>query len=188
MGLGSDTESYIAKRLNQIAKARNIPQDVLSSVYIQYIPNEEDLETFLRNLREKSFRKGEDIRLIVLDSIATLFRIPETTSNKKQFYIQRSNLLFRIASYLKLISDLYHIPIIIINQATTSSSSSVIPSLGLSWSNCINTRFFVTRKEEEKFSHDVNICSTTKFNRFIQVTLSSSLPSEIVRFSIRDSG
>ena len=84
--------------------------------------------------------------------------------------MQRTAILFKIASQLKWLSDTFKIAIIVVNQvifldslvcndvvqvtsagssrlpsSSNSYSSETIPALGLAWSHCINTRICLYR-------------------------------------------
>ena len=76
------------------------------------------------------------------------------------FHMERSRKLNHASCQLRKLSDLYDVPIVITNQVTASfsldplvgerpmsSQKEVIPALGLAWSNCVNTRFILRRKE-----------------------------------------
>lgn len=113
-----------------------------------------------------------EIRIIILDGIANLFRHAEydlsstttTTIYDWNYWHQRSTTFFRISTILKNLSEEYQIPFVIINQATTKFSDSstspggdhhhhndndttttsrLEPALGLSWRQCINASFFI---------------------------------------------
>jgi len=112
------------------------------------------------------------IGLVVFDSIAGLFRTPdlapaqttETSTDKQRrdrtsFFARRSEVLFGVSSQLRRLSDEYGVAFVMANQATStvarragsggssSTSSNTIPALGMSWSNCINSRFVLRRYE-----------------------------------------
>lgn len=85
--------------------------------------------------------------MVVIDSIASLFRIEYNISNSPE----RTRILFDITATLKWISATNNTLILVTNQATANMSSfstnsnDWIPSLGYSWSNCINIRMRVTK-------------------------------------------
>lgn len=151
----------------------------------------------------------EDSRvgLIVMDSMSGLFRLWEDTdgssssssnNNNNNFntgssfkYTQRSEEMFQTATQLKKISDIYNVPIVVTNQVTSSYSSSplerggAIPALGLSWSNCVNTRYVLTRKEKSSYinnnhHHNTKTVGMTRNNNNnnSQTSSSASLQSQ----------
>ncbi|KAM7472792.1 hypothetical protein LguiA_010975 [Lonicera macranthoides] len=105
------------------------------------------------------------IRLIVIDSIAALFRseFENTPCDLKR----RAGLFFKISGKLKALAKRFGLAIVITNQvvdlvgssegingmrignlsALYSSGRRVCPALGLSWANCVNSRLFLSRNE-----------------------------------------
>ena len=89
----------------------------------------------------------------------------------------RSQDFLSIAAQLKQLSSTFHVPVVVINQVSDffagadgnggealsidqvkhsylhhwsmmSSGRRVVPALGLTWANCVNTRIFLTRRHE----------------------------------------
>ena len=223
-GLGG-TDVSTSKRMC-IEVGEENAQHVMRRIHTRFIRNEEEFMEFL-NALPSHLQKMEDlttsasistsqfenrsksrIGLIVLDSIAGLFRTPDgdlhgghspsgsgnskarrtnyendvtwnqhekhdivRTNRPKSFYVQRSETLFLIASKLKYISDKYGVHVVVVNQVTGKGGDHVIPSLGLSWSHCVNDRYLLSRKECGKNGSE---CGITKFERSIRVLASSS--------------
>ena len=144
------------------------PESVLSQILTHSVRNHDDLFTLLREdlplrLQEQQQRPsvprstGHPVALIVLDSIADLFRLGNgdgaVVDVDKTAISQRSFLLFEIASILRALSDQYGIPILVINQVSSDlNGKSSIPTLGLSWANCVNTSYLV-RRQSQAVSH-----------------------------------
>ena len=165
------------------------------------------------------------IGLIILDSLAGLFRIPDeglgegsyssnNTSSRhkheeasKNYYIQRSATFYTIAAQLKRLSERYGVCFVVVNQVTCSlnlgqDSSTIIPSLGLSWSNCVSERYFVHRREgaregealaSHKHAHaqDSDAGSTgtpRKFTRGIKLLTSATWGTHEAKFRIEPMG
>lgn len=102
------------------------------------------------------------IKLVVIDSIAALFRseFENTPADLKR----RSSLFFKIAGKLKYLANHFGLAVVVTNQVTDvmgeegvrignlerliSSGRRVCPALGLGWANCVNTRLFLSRTEE----------------------------------------
>ncbi|RVW27999.1 DNA repair protein XRCC3-like [Vitis vinifera] len=81
------------------------------------------------------------VRLIVIDSIAALFRgeFENTPFDLKR----RSSLFFKISGKLKALAERVG------NLGSLwSSGRRVCAALGLSWANCVNSRLFLSRNEE----------------------------------------
>ncbi|XP_059630904.1 DNA repair protein XRCC3 homolog [Cornus florida] len=107
------------------------------------------------------------VKLIVIDSIAALFRseFENTPCDLKR----RSSLFFKISGKLKSQAKRFGLAVVLTNQVVDlvvspegmnelkvgnlgclySSGRRVCPALGLSWSNCVNSRLFLSRNEEK---------------------------------------
>jgi hypothetical protein len=131
----------------------------------------------------------ERIGLIVIDSMAGLFRISEDQQSPS-WYVQRSGLLFQVAAQLKKLSIQYHVPIVVVNQVTSGGEhGKTIPALGLTWSHCINARYLISRKEEYfTIKDEVQQEGRTRFSRRIQLILSSQWPALECSFMIDHAG
>jgi RecA/RadA recombinase len=128
---------------------------VLSQILTHSVRNHEDLFCLLRvELPERLHQEeGQSVSVIVLDSIADLFRVGSGDSavQDKSNMTQRSFLLFDTAALLKKLSDQFGIPILVINQVSSDfSSNTTIPTLGLSWSNCVNTQMMLTKSSQHR--------------------------------------
>ncbi|KAI3811421.1 hypothetical protein L1987_21144 [Smallanthus sonchifolius] len=119
------------------------------------------LESRLKNPKQT----GLDIKLIVIDSIAALFR-GEFENNASDLK-RRSSLFFKISSVLKSHAKHFGIAVVVTNQVVDlfdgnewgngvrvgnlewlyTSGRRVCPALGLSWANCVNSRVFLSRRE-----------------------------------------
>jgi DNA-repair protein XRCC3 len=128
---------------------------VLSQILTRSVTNQEDLLCLLREELPQQLKQWQQsggyhpVSVIVLDSIADMFRVGngEGAFEDKANLSQRSSLLFEIAAILRKLSDEFRIPIVVINQVSSdfSSSDSHIPTLGLSWANCVNTSYLLRR-------------------------------------------
>lgn len=152
-----------------------------------------------------TLRCKERFGLLVFDSIAGLYRTKEDGGNDNKgenigssvegedkvphsmYYAQRSQDLFTIAAQLKYISDRFGVGIVVLNQVTATNSMPMagrrigsgglvlVPALGLTWSNCVNHRYILSRVEEqlnrgsEGEQGDNGGSSVTKFVRKIRV-------------------
>mmetsp|Transcript_26466 Transcript_26466/g.35270 ORF Transcript_26466/g.35270 Transcript_26466/m.35270 type:complete len:344 (+) Transcript_26466:480-1511(+) len=229
MGEGGNS-SQISYRLRQIADVQqqeknarfptftlSLPStndSVLSRILTRFVRNSDEftelvdvtLPTMLATKLQKSNNnEGGRIGLVVLDSMAGLFRLPENLqqNQKSLYFAKRSNILFNCSAKLKKLSHQYNVPIVVVNQVTASFSSSssnfslqklhmscsmerMMPLLGLSWSNCVNTRFLLTRNETtENYGKSSSII---RFVRHAHVLLSSQMPFGTVEFIINAGG
>ena len=120
--------------------------------------------------------------------------------------------MFTIAAHLKKISSIYKIPIIIANQVSdvfdnalkennpnilyqqgivNSSGRNIKAALGLTWSSCINTQYFLVKHKANQLissSNNSTIQIVPKMNREIILVRSSQYPKQNCLFYINSSG
>lgn len=106
------------------------------------------------------------VRLIVIDSIAALFRgeFENTPLDLKR----RSSLFFKISGKLRALAERFGLSVVVTNQVVDfveqaaglnglrignlgslyTSGRRVCAALGLAWANCVNSRLFLSRNEE----------------------------------------
>lgn len=180
-----DTQlNRIVNRLRQIVSERNPPavtSSVLESIWTKACPTPEDLFALLRDSIPEKILELQP-RLIVLDSIADIFRSSDWEHTDRAFclfYI--TQLLHRIIQQ----SRSTPLSILVINQVTAdfsgSSSSSWNPALGLSWANCSNSRFRVDRQETTQ-------AGQTTYRRTLTLRDSPEYPQITVPFRITATG
>ena len=104
--------------------------------------------------------RERNVKLVVIDSIAAIIR--SDFEHNKQGMVTRSQVLFKLAAYIKQYSELFHVPFLISNQVSNIFGSSdqqplalrrdpsaqggtLMPALGLVWANCVNTRVSLAR-------------------------------------------
>lgn len=109
--------------------------------------------------------KNKNIRLIIIDSIAALYRV-EFGLNET---IKRSESLFKLSSHLKNLASKYDICVLIVNQVSAVINDgiegmfkrdNVVPALGLSWSHCIDMRIMISKTMRK----DDNVGTIRKMN------------------------
>ncbi|XP_062078681.1 DNA repair protein XRCC3 homolog [Humulus lupulus] len=153
------------------------------------------------------------IRLIVIDSIAALFRseFDNTHSDLKR----RSSLFFKISGQLKSLAKRFNVAVMVANQVVDfmgengslnglrignlgslySSGRRVCPALGLAWANCVNSRLFLSRNEEvigadmssaSTGGNGDTLCRLTR--RRLYVLFAPHLPESSIEFVIRREG
>ena len=144
---------------------------------VKSIPNEDEFHALI-NEGLPFMLSNRKTGVIVLDSIGALFRFSD--NEDAGFFYKRSMIFFKLAAKLKMMSDMFSVPIIIINQVT-GTERGVIPALGLSRSSCVNTRFLLTRWEKNEEGKSM-------FLRFARVMLSSSMQEVTVQFDINRRG
>lgn len=152
------------------------------------------------------------IKLIVIDSIAALFRsdYENTPSDLKR----RSSSFFRISGKLKALANKFGLAVVVTNQVVdfvesndgigglrignlgclNSSGRRVCPALGLAWANCINVRLFLSRSEEEVGEERILVDEeggdvvSRRARRHIHVVFAPHLPTSSCQFEIFKEG
>lgn len=139
-------------RVRQIVECTQSPysaDDILKGMIILKADSVDQLNAIIQGDLINLFISDSELppSMVIIDSIAALFRIEYDISRSPE----RTKILFDISSTLKWISANSNALILVTNQATanmtsfTSNSNDWIPSLGFSWSNCINIRMRITK-------------------------------------------
>lgn len=192
LGAGT-TQRMIAKRLFQMVEARkksnavNLDDQsvnsILARILTRTIRNQDQFEDFFFQELPTVLKNDPGIVFVAVDSIASLFRAPD--GNNLLGLAERSVLLFRVAAHLKKLSEHHLVPFLIINQVTADFSStncnSVIPAMGLSWANCVNNSYLLSRSEATQnlalpYGSDKagNLPTASRFDRRIRCRFSPS--------------
>ena len=164
------------------------------------------IESFLANPRTQF-----PVKLIVIDSIAALFR--SDFENTPVELKRRSSLFFKISGKLKSLAKRFGLAVVVTNQVVdlvgpseglnglkvgnlaslVSSGRRVCAALGLSWANCVNSRLFLSRTEEVVGEEnglvvDVNACGgdlvPRRTRRRLHVVFAPHLPESSCEFLI----
>jgi len=162
--------SFPVSRLSQLMQCyqQHGAPSLLSKVLIDECRTSEDvMDNLLRRLPQKC--KSDDVRLVIIDSVAGMYRTEYDTSVFDDVK-QRTMSFFRLSTELKILADAYHLCVVVVNQVTAAVSNSnghsscdpsllchaplgssfshqpdPQPALGLSWTHCINTRIILRR-------------------------------------------
>jgi RecA/RadA recombinase len=155
-------ESMLTARLqnthSSASGAATTIQDLLSNIWLHSVRNPDDLVECLSKKLPFLLTQHPGISVVILDNIATLFRYQDDPGLANPWHT-RSATLFQCSAICKQLSTHYQVPFLIINQVTTkllsnsnhtlsSQHSSLEPALGLSWSQCCNATWFLTRRSE----------------------------------------
>ncbi|KAF1325158.1 DNA repair protein xrcc3, partial [Globisporangium splendens] len=154
----------------------------LDGIFIEQVYEAEGLLELLQS-RLPTLLEEQNTKLVVIDSIAAVFRLEATTSIKEAS--RRSRLMFHMANCMRILSAQYQAVFIMSNQvtgnfgddsaSTTTAYNAHKPALGLSWSNCINQRLVITRTPHSA-------------RRRIEVVMSPYLPNASASFEITSEG
>jgi RAD51-like protein 1 len=150
-----DTEnSFSTQRLYEIAAATDEEYfsseenmiDFTERCMIYKIRSTDTFLTTLQNIEEKIIE--ENVKMIIVDSIASLVRKEFDPNN----LVKRQNILSKTAALLKFYSMEFKIPILVVNQVTSSGGSYVAPALGPLWSHAVNTRLVLEYYKDHPYS------------------------------------
>ncbi|TYZ57865.1 hypothetical protein PybrP1_011850 [[Pythium] brassicae (nom. inval.)] len=124
----------------------------LDGIFVEQLYESDELLDLLQS-RLPALLEEQNTKLVVIDSIAALFRQEATASVKEAS--RRSRLMFHMANCIRILSAQYGVVFVVSNQVTGNfaaapaealQGSAFKPALGLSWSNCVNQRLMVTRR------------------------------------------
>ncbi|XP_068110439.1 DNA repair protein XRCC3 [Hyperolius riggenbachi] len=161
-------DAFPSKRLQQLIKAQHklrtdAPTDIIRKIRFGdhvYIEHAADIDTLSDCITKKLpilLLRGQ-VRLIVIDSIAALFRCEFAAKDAAI----KARHLQSIGAKLHQLSQDYTTPILCINQVTDAvketdsiltyiglQGKKVLPALGISWSNQLLMRLMVARTQRE---------------------------------------
>ncbi|GLU20908.1 hypothetical protein SLE2022_370840 [Rubroshorea leprosula] len=163
-------------------------------------------ESFIENSRTRL-----PVRVIVIDSIAALFR--SEFDNTPVELKRRSSLFFKISAKLKALAKRFNLAVLVTNQVVDlvvpdeginglrignlgclySSGRRVCPALGLAWANCVNSRLFLSRYEEVVHEENGKSYEETggvlkQMRRQLHVVFAPHLPGSSCEFVIKKEG
>lgn len=182
--------SFPMKRFIQLVnihKKKNISfkcHNFMDNVFISQIG---DLNCLWHCLKQDlpSLLSGRNVKLIVLDSVAALFRCEYTAND----WLKRQQDLHNLGSLLHKFSYTYGAAVVCTNQVTSvientnhCQSSHLKPALGLYWSSLITNRLMLSRTHHDPDS----VCFNSL--RTMQVLFSPYLPSEKCNFVVTSDG
>ncbi|XP_069807374.1 DNA repair protein XRCC3 isoform X2 [Dendropsophus ebraccatus] len=162
----STEDSFPNKRLQQLIKSQHklrtdVPADVIrsirfgDSIYIEHMADIAMLTDCITKKLPILLRRGQ-IRLIVIDSIAALFRCEFSAKDAAL----KAKHLQSLGAKLHYLSTSFNTPVFCINQVTDTMKETdstlkhmglqekkVQPALGISWSNQLLMRLMVSRTQ-----------------------------------------
>lgn len=119
----------------------------------------------------------EPIGLVVIDSVAAVFRLHAE-------YINRAQNMRILVTTLQRLGKQHHFGMVCINQVRSSmDSSETAPALGLSWANLVTTRLQIY-KQRSVMGEDGEIVQ----RRTLRVTWAPNLPTDSATFYISGEG
>ncbi|KAL6621441.1 P-loop containing nucleoside triphosphate hydrolase protein [Neocallimastix sp. 'constans'] len=193
------TESFYSNRLEtlkyffMLKYGQYFDYDPCQHIYVETLIDLEMQQHYLYYYLPNILEKLPNIRLIIIDSIAFNFRGENNTLS----FQERAKTLIEIASRLKEISDKKNLIVICINQVSDNINDNLlklsnekVPSLGLTWSNCINLRIELSRNTVNYIDNNIYEVHKTQpeIERILTVSQSSYIPYSKCKFIIRDDG
>lgn len=184
------------------------------SIYVQSIHTADQLLDIMPKVESFVINANFQlpVRLIVIDSIAALFR--SEFENTPRELKRRSSLFFKISGKLKALAKRFSLAVVVTNQVVDfmgpsegtngvrignlrvlySSGRQVCAALGLAWANCVNSRLFLSRDEEIVREEDAlvdcsdghNMCRQTR--RRLHVIFAPHLSDTLCEFAITRDG
>ncbi|KAL0211876.1 hypothetical protein RCL1_005502 [Eukaryota sp. TZLM3-RCL] len=138
--------TFSVERMTELIELRGLdPAQYLPRIFVEESSTLEDLESTVVNLLP-NFLDSHKAAVVIIDSICAPVRYGNNTIG------DASLRLLTLAADLKSISYKYNVPIITVNQVTSTLSSTgqsiTIPSLGLSWSYIITARLMIFRDHD----------------------------------------
>ena len=176
--------------------------ELQSNVHVRQVETPEELWEVV-DLAIPGIVVEQPVRLLVIDSIAGLYRTPAegAAAPSAATHGQRAQHLVRLAARLKQISHHYDLAVVIINQVSdkpldeprrraaapwelgacgTADGGSRVPALGLAWGSCVNTRLMLTRTRAAE--------AVGTPSRHLHVAWSPRLADSSVAFEVTDRG
>ena len=187
----------------------------MDRVLVNAVPDADHLFDVLQHLDYFLPRKNSTqwpVRLIVIDSIAALFR--SEFDNTPADLRRRASFFFKISGWLRALAEKFGLAVVMTNQVVDfvgtnlgengsrignlgclyTSGRRVCPALGLAWANCINTRLFLSRSDEilgersEFVDEDGRNSVYVRTKRNIHVVFAPHLPPSSCEFTILKEG
>lgn len=155
-----------------------------------FIEHVSDFEGLMECLEKKAdlLLKSASVKLIVLDSVAAHFR---SDYEGHEMY-KRAQHISSVGSLLYKYTHQYHIPVVCINQVTSSMNPEgrqLIPSLGLTWSNHVTTRIMLARTQRTVvIQQDSARGPLETVVREMEIVFAPNLPSMTVPYIIDHEG
>jgi len=174
--------------------------EVTDDIFIEHVVDIDDLWTLI-NARIESLLENSSIKLIIIDSVAALFR----AEFEYQDMAERAKLLAKLGQRLHALSFKYKLCIVTVNQVSdvfdgTSSivnmdgTRNVAPTLGFTWSYVVNTRLMLARtKWTVENSNKIKMASNKVANiqsniRKLKILFSPHLKEDQCYFIVDEDG
>src|SRR3990167_1586091 len=152
-----------------VSKCKNLEieldQPPGNSIFVQGVVSVDDLWSALgKRIPVLLNNPLSNVKLIIIDSVASLIRHEFDHGDS----LEKARVLWLISKQLRRIAENYNVAIVVINETTDqfnpsqcialglSTIEKIIPSLGPSWSRCVNTRISVHKTTQYIDGLDLN--------------------------------
>ena len=186
--------------------------DFLANVFLQEAHSVDQLLSIVEQLAvDPSKVREQRLRLLIIDSVAGLFRLDDEVALANSAV--RADAQFRLSSALRRLSGQQQMVVLVCNQVTdrflpaepilrstetyrdrytiVSSGRQVMPALGLSWANCIDTRLAVSRRSGQRGGGGGSssmVLDGSEVAREMEVMFAPHLPRRSVGFVVDADG
>lgn len=173
----STDKSFPSQRLSQMAESQR-SKEILDEVYVWEIRDVEKLKDFMRKDLPRAVALWPNVKLIVIDSIAGIFR-HETD------YIQRARDMREFIEELTRQANEHNFAIVCTNHMTAKTGfSEEVAALGPSWEKLVTSKLKVTKTDRMLETSGDDIIRL----RTLEVIHSPRLPPSKGNFAINSSG
>ena len=142
-------EQFADELINKKIKGFTQFKDFSDNILVNQATTLKSLEEVFFDSLPKVLELNKNIRLVILDSIASIYRVEFGLND----LIQRSDSMFKLAVQMKSLAYKYDFAMVVVNQVSAvfdeKSSEKVQPALGLSWSSCVDTRLMIKKKTQK---------------------------------------
>ena len=177
-------------RLKQLATVLSLKhtqmkvKELMDGVLVHHCATVQNLRSLLNNELQLLLKLNSDIKLLIIDSLAALFRVEYNKDESNN----RTNDLKSIGATLHNLINQYGLTVICTNQMTADfSTNSAQPALGLMWSHMINMRLVLTR--DESVDNMAGFCPFgNPVPRIMKTSLAPHIPDKSINYYIDDEG
>ncbi|KAH3851375.1 DNA repair protein XRCC3-like [Dreissena polymorpha] len=176
-------KNFTASHGNKLCNQGNLGD----KIFIEHVADFEGLMSCLSNKAPILLNSGA-VKMIIVDSVAAHFR---SDYESNEMY-KRAQHICAMGSLLCKYSHKHQIPVVCINQVTSSmspDSRQLIPSLGLAWSNHVTNRIMLARTQRSlTIQQDSAHGPLETVVREMEVVFAPHLPTITVPFVIDHEG
>lgn len=185
---------YFVKNQTNLSNSLINPSD---NIFIEHAADVDDLRNIITHRLPVLLNRGT-IKLVIIDSIAALFRVEYSFSETSK----RAKVLRSFGAQLHKLSHQHRIPFVCVNQVSdviqsetkrglSGNHRAVIPALGLAWSSMLTMRLMLHRTEqfiELPNEAQVNKQPSSVVKRCLRIGCAPHLPNSTCFFYVDATG